>query len=256
MDFFDKLPKTGGGYIFLSHSHDDIVDVRKVRNALEAQGFEPLCFYLKCLTDAVEIEDLIKREIDAREWFLYADSENARKSDWVKLERAYIERTNRKKIIHMDLADAASIAQALQSVVRGLRVFISFPHKNRAIACRIKDHLTKKDFLVYDWEDLEKSGYENTADTIAEASRDGCVIVVLSKEALESPWVRGELDYAIRSGDHVIPIILGDVELPLSMQMLICNKQHYHLSEDPAEQELQDMIDDIGQQILRNHGKG
>ena len=46
MDFFDKLNKSKGGYIFLSHSHDDIEKVRKLRNMLEDEGFEPLCFYL------------------------------------------------------------------------------------------------------------------------------------------------------------------------------------------------------------------
>ena len=74
MGFFDKLNKTNGGYIFISHSHNDIEKVRKIRNLLEKDGFEPLCFYLKCLSNANEIEDLIKREIDAREWFIFVNS--------------------------------------------------------------------------------------------------------------------------------------------------------------------------------------
>ena len=75
MNFFDKFKKSNkGGYIFLSHSHDDIDKVRKIRNHLEKDGFEPLCFYLKCLEDDSEIEDLIKREIDAREWFVFINS--------------------------------------------------------------------------------------------------------------------------------------------------------------------------------------
>ena len=50
-----------------------------------------LMFYLKCLSDENEIEELIKREIDEREWFIYADSQNARASRWVQTEREYIE---------------------------------------------------------------------------------------------------------------------------------------------------------------------
>ena len=92
-----------GGYVFISHSHGDIVKVRRIRNAMEAEGYEPLCFYLKCLTDADEIEGLIKREIDARDWFVYVDSENARKSKWVKKERAYISQCPGKKIITVNL---------------------------------------------------------------------------------------------------------------------------------------------------------
>ena len=60
------------GYVFISHSHKDIKKVRKIRNMIENSGFEPLYFFLKCLTDDV-VEGLIKREIDARDWFVYVD---------------------------------------------------------------------------------------------------------------------------------------------------------------------------------------
>ena len=39
-----------GGYVFISHSHKDIEKVRILRNVMEENGFEPLCFFLKCLT--------------------------------------------------------------------------------------------------------------------------------------------------------------------------------------------------------------
>ena len=79
-----------GGWVFISHSHQDIDKVRKVRNHLERLGFEPLMFYLKCLSDEDEIEELIKREIDEREWFIYADSPMARSSKWVRAELVYL----------------------------------------------------------------------------------------------------------------------------------------------------------------------
>ena len=41
MGFFDNLEKSKGGYIFISHSHDDIERVRIIRNELEKFGFEP-----------------------------------------------------------------------------------------------------------------------------------------------------------------------------------------------------------------------
>ena len=82
---------TNRGWIFISHSHQDVDLVRWIRNHFEKLGFEPLMFYLKCLSDKDEIESLIKREIDEREWFIYADSPSARESKWVKTEREYIE---------------------------------------------------------------------------------------------------------------------------------------------------------------------
>mgnify|MGYP000774152934 FL=1 len=69
-----------GGWIFISHSHLDIDIVRRIRNKLEDRGFEPLMFFLKCLNDDNEIESLIKREINEREWFIYVESDNAANS--------------------------------------------------------------------------------------------------------------------------------------------------------------------------------
>ena len=138
MDFFEKLTKTDGGYIFVSHSHNDIKKVRIIRNRLENYGFEPLCFYLKCLDDDSEIEDLIKREIDAREWFLFINSENSRKSKWVNKEREYIELTNCKKIITVDLDDDTEIEKMIDKLCHNLRIFISYSTKDYTIAHRIR----------------------------------------------------------------------------------------------------------------------
>ena len=61
--------------IFLSHSHKDVEKVRKIRDILEIIGCEPLMFFLKCLDDDNDkLEDFIKREIDARNIFLYCKS--------------------------------------------------------------------------------------------------------------------------------------------------------------------------------------
>ena len=58
--------------IFLSHSHKDLEKVRKLREILESLDYEPLIFFLKCLDDSnEELEDFIKREIDARNLFIY-----------------------------------------------------------------------------------------------------------------------------------------------------------------------------------------
>lgn len=53
-------------WVFLSHSNEDYEKVRLVRNMLEEDGLRPIMFFLKCLNDEEEIDDLIKREIDCR----------------------------------------------------------------------------------------------------------------------------------------------------------------------------------------------
>ena len=148
MSGFDRMVKYKGGYLFLSHSHADIEKVRGIRNSLEKAGFEPLCFYLKCLNDDSEIEDLIKREIDSREWFVFLNSENARNSKWVKMEREYIERTDSKKIISVDLDDIDSVQKTILNVTHNLKVYISYTNSDYDLAHKIANKLEEKDYLV------------------------------------------------------------------------------------------------------------
>ncbi len=72
-------------YVFLSHSHKDYEKVSILRNLLENKGYRPIMFYLKCLDDNSEIDNLIKREIDCRAYFILCDSNNSRHSTWVTI---------------------------------------------------------------------------------------------------------------------------------------------------------------------------
>ena len=254
MGFFEKLNKTKGGYIFLSHSHEDIVKVREIRNQLEMDGFEPLCFYLKCLDDDSEIEDLIKREIDAREWFVFVNSENSRKSRWVTLEREYIAKTNSKKIITVDIDDEQSVADAIHKISHNLRVYISYSNRDRALAQRIRDGLQKRDYLVFFAPDDIPAGVEyasTIANAIVEASQDGCVVALITADSVKSEWVKRELVLADHQGGNIIPILVGDVELDGVFQFLLYNAPTYALSANPTDEEIGDMIEQIGRNILK-----
>ena len=50
----EKTFKGEGGYVFVSHSHVDVQDVRKIRNFLEQEGMEPILFYLRCMDGGTE----------------------------------------------------------------------------------------------------------------------------------------------------------------------------------------------------------
>ena len=254
MGVFEKLKKLGGGYIFLSHSHDDIEKVRKIRNELEKEGFEPLCFYLKCLNDDDEIEDLIKREIDAREWFVFVDSENARNSRWVNLEREYIKRTDSKKIITVDLADADSIREATHKITHNLRIFFSHSHKDYPLAKRITDRLKKKDYLVYfDVDDLSPNDYTaSIKHAITEAAQEGCVLLLLTENAVYSSslWLEREVAYALSIGGNFLPIYVGDVQLNSRWRSLLGNIEGFSLPGDPSDEDIDRMIHQMGRFLL------
>ena len=93
------------GWVFVSHSNRDFDRVRRVRNALEDAGHYPLLFFLRCLTDDQELDDLIKREICERNFFLYCKSEAARTSPWVQRELAFIKSLPHRVIYELSLDD-------------------------------------------------------------------------------------------------------------------------------------------------------
>ncbi len=254
MGIFDKLKKGKGGYIFLSHSHADIERVRVIRNALEEKGFEPLCFYLKCLDDDSEIEDLIKREIDAREWFIFVDSENSRKSKWVTLEREYIKKTDKRKIIPIDINDEKSIIEAIEKILHNLRVYISYSRKyfDTVLAGRIKKKLEEKDYVVFfDYDDIMPGQpYASTiTNAITEASRDGCVMALITSESVKSAEMLSEVAYAIKRKGNVIPVLVGDVEIDDNLRYFLSRCRYYRLPENPEDADIERMIDEIGYDI-------
>lgn len=247
MSIFDHLNKALGGHIFLSHSHDDIEQVRQIRNQLEQEGFEPLCFYLKCLSDDSEIEDLIKREIDAREWFVFINSENSRRSKWVNLEREYITHTNSKKIITVDLDDAQSVQNALEMITTGLRAFVSYAYKDVALASRIQRMLGQKDFLVYDLENIQAGDEwaESVANAIEDVAKSGIIIGLYTDNFLQSQWARNEMRYAADLGARIVPIIVGDTSLPPSQEFLLATRKRYYISAFPTDDELRQLVAQI-----------
>lgn len=136
-------------WIFLSHSYDDYDRVRCVRNMLEDFGMRPIMFFLKCLSEEKEIDNLIKREIDCRTRFILCDSPNARKSDWVQKEVEYI-KTKGKGIEIIDVNDTdENIKKKLFSYQRKNHLYISYAREQRILAQQITQRLRKYDFNVF-----------------------------------------------------------------------------------------------------------
>lgn len=215
------------GYIFISHSHKDIKKVRQIRNDMENAGFDPLCFYLKCLTDEDEIEGLIKREIDSRELFVYIDSPNSRESDWVKKERDYIDSLENKKTVTIKLENYDSMQEISEILIKSLRVYISYSHKDYIIAFNIANKLREKEFQVL-MDDGISSGkdYESQlTGMIEDASNAGAVIVLLTENSINSNYLKKEITYAFSLNAQIIPVMIGDIEFPDEQKLLLINSQ-------------------------------
>ena len=237
-----------GGWVFISHSHRDIDLVRKIRNHFERLGFEPLMFYLKCLSDENEIESLIKREIDEREWFIYADSPNARRSKWVKTERDYIEQSEGKKIFVIDLnADLELQLRQIEHITRQMKVFISYSHRDVKLYRMLRDRLEAKDMLVLSDEDVSvgDNWSDITSANISNACRDGFVILLVTEGSANSRAVAEEIKRVKASKGKIVPVYVGEGRLNLELLDVVGETQGVRISASPSVDEIDSVVNSI-----------
>jgi len=212
------MKRVSKAWIFVSHSTRDLEKVRQVRNAIEATDSEPILFFLKCLSDHDEIDDLIKREIESRNFFLLCDSSNAKSSKWVQDEIAHVKSLQNKKIeiINLD-ADWQSQLNGIQAIIRHATIFMSYAHRDEGIIAPVRTALIANDFSVWDpSHDLQggESFSEQISSAVEDAAKFGFFIHFLSRASLASEWAARELDEALRLGvgERYIPISLEPYE--------------------------------------------
>ena len=206
-----------GAWIFLSHSHQDYDRVAQVRNYLEQLGHHPLMFFLKCLSDDHEVDGLIRREIEARSWFVLCSSANSKNSSWVKSEVEIIKALSEKTYSEIDLDDAnLDLDSKLFALVHKATVFLSFNHNDEEVARKIQETLKAHDFGVFS--DLDLRGSEDwqkrTNEELESAARRGTVLFLLGARSLDSIFQQRELADALRIATtqgrrgHILPIYL------------------------------------------------
>jgi hypothetical protein len=238
-----------GGWIFISHSHLDIDIVRRIRNKLEDRGFEPLMFFLKCLNDDNEIESLIKREINEREWFIYVESDNAANSRWVKSEREYIAQLSGKKVFTIDIN--GDITQQVENITRQLKVFISYARKDRAVYEIIKQALLSRDFLVFDDNEIPVGvDFRRYIQTeIDESVRDGFVLLLVTENLENNDWIKKEIEYTNAADGKIVPIYIGNATLDCAWDYDIRELQGVHLDSEPTKEQIEAIISHIEHRI-------
>ena len=235
-----------GAWIFLSHSTKDWNEVRRIRNFLEEKGHRPLVFFLKCLSDHSELDGLIKREIEARTWFLLCDSQNARESRWVQAEAAFIKELEGKYHETIDLKEAIEAQlERIDRLCRRATVFLSYSVKDRPFAGRMHDALIKKhDYSV--WLDTAalpagSNWMQEITSAIDRAVARGFVLLLLSPSSVQSQFVMHEIQYALDKaskaahGANVIPIMIDDpaatqAAMPSTLRFLLSSIQWFDFS--------------------------
>lgn len=248
----------GGCWIFLSHASRDIDLVRRVRNEFEKYGQNPLAFHLRCLDEEYpqkeeELWNLIYREIDAREWFVYCKSPMSENSDNVLRERRYIEQSGKKKIWMLDMTEEWDvIATKIHRICADLEVFISYAHHDCQVAEVIRNVLIEKDYSVWTPEDNLRIGdcwETQISNAITRCAEQGFYVLLISKDSLNSQFVEKELEYATGQGAWIVPVVIGNIVLPKWLENWL--GQYFRVPERPSNIDFEKVVEMIDSVMLK-----
>lgn len=206
-----------GFWVFVSHSTKDFERVRLVRNALEDSGFRPILFYLKCLENETEVNDLLKREIDARKRFILCDSPNAQASKFVQSEVEYIRSKNRMyEIVDLSKIDMGSqdaekeVIELIKPFRKRTNVFVCCAHEDSSLAELVKGELRLQGFSVADIPLLDSQClYQKVSQVIETTLSNGYFLYLIGKSV--SHFCQAELDIANEIAPNmVLPVVINE----------------------------------------------
>ncbi len=167
---------------------------------MESLEYKPLLFHMKCLDDDNEtLEDFIKREIDARNIFVYCESKNSEASIWVQKELAYIKESSNKRLYEIDIKKPLSktfvdFLHTLANIIKKNKVFISCSHADRIISDIVTSLLEKSGYEVIRYNTYKHEEYEQHEYDIISVSKNGIFLPIITKNFLKSVYCMSETE--------------------------------------------------------------
>lgn len=232
--------KMGGCWIFLSHSSEDIEKVRIIRNEFERYTHNPLAFHLRCLSDETpekkkELDDLIKREIDCREWFVFCESPAAARSDYVKMEKNYIREQNKANVWSIDLSlSEEEIRRCVKKICGQLTVFISCAaNDGNGIYRLLSKALIEKDYDVWDSNGLAGANLLKMDHPIA--TEYGYAVILITEAYSKVHFCLNELDQLLSTNKRILPFRTPGAQIPFQL----CTQRCYSIPTNPTADEIQ-----------------
>lgn len=210
-------------WIFVSHASADLGMVRQVRNYLEELGAAPLLFHLRALSQPDEFWPLIEREIRARNFFLFCESEAAAQSDWVQRERAVVAplaASGRVKVGSVNVQGTELDRDFLRQFVSRTRCFVSYARWDEANARHVGRALKLAGFQTFlDVDELavRSDWMREIWHEIEHVAQFGFVVAIITKRSLESQWVREELKQSLALGARIIGVRFDNTPLPAEL---------------------------------------
>ena len=231
-----------------------------IRNEFENHGHNPLAFHLRCLGDdteekSKELNNLIQREIDCRDWFVFCESENSKTSKYVKMEKDYIISKGKTNIWSLNMNDTFDeIAKKIEDICFQISVFVSYSESDTELAEDILDSLEKKDFALWDSKTKMRSeafslDYLKVYDK--QYSKYGFVLLLITENFIKSEDCIKEAMWVIDKGIKIIPLIFGKTPIPNFLQKHRC----YRIPSILGEEDIRLIVDFIVAE-LRTRIKG
>lgn len=234
----------GRCWIFLSHSSQDIEKVRIIRNEFEKHTHNPLAFHLRCLSDETpekkrELDNLIKREIDCREWFVFCESPAAAQSDYVNMEKEYIRKQRKSNVWTIDLSlPDERIRRRVRAICGQLNVFVSCAARDSLpIYRQLSQALIDKDYDL--WDSRCISSMKQLTETVPLAMDYGYAIVLITESYTKSPFCLKELEYLCNSKKIILPFLTAGTEIPY----LLRGQQCFRISPTPTAHDIKLIVD-------------
>ena len=240
--------KKGGCWIFLSHSSHDIEKVRMIRNEFERYSHNPLAFHLKCLNADTpegkrELDGLIMREIDSREWFVFCESPEAAASDYVQMEKDYIINNGKQNVWSIDMSlPVKELLLKVREICSLIKVYISFSARDgREIRDLLAEKLTEKDFDVRDSESevSADSIMAQVEDNVRKTAENGFAVVLVTEAYSDSTFCLRELETIVSANTRVIPLVFGDAQIPEALRAYRC----FRIPTVPSEEDVSLIIE-------------
>ncbi|MBQ4066263.1 MAG: toll/interleukin-1 receptor domain-containing protein [Clostridia bacterium] len=240
----------------MSHSSRDIEKVRIIRNEFEKYSHNPLAFHLRCLNSdtpegELELDTLIKREIDSREWFVFCESPAAAGSKYVQMEKRYIIQKGKPNVWSIDMSlSIDEIRAKVKEICTLIKVYISYAVSDgRDIYSLLANALIKKDFDVWDSEcDLEPGRLEGQVlDAVKQTAENGFSVILVTEEYARSEWCLRELEWIISSKARIIPLIFSGAHIPDALKGREC----FRIPHTPTEKDI-DLIVELIEAILES----
>ena len=200
------------------------------------------------------MSDLIIREIDSREWFVFCESLDASKSEYVQMEKEHILKTGKLNIWSVDMSKPIDeILSLVRDICRQIKVFVSYAHRDRELSMRLVNALSDKDFDVWTDGDMTTGmpWMDQINNAINEAAQYGFILALITDNYLNSSNCRAETLAAIDKHAIVIPLVFGDTNIPDEL----ANYQYYRIPSVPSGEDIY-LIVELIEAALQRRIKG